>query len=148
MPWKHAVKVVLAAGEALGKALTKAVREELKQSQHAATRHAEKTGQTASEAQQSATSNAKLGISLEESIQILNVSTPLSPEEVQKRYDQLFAVNDKAKGGSFYLQSKVYRAKERIDEEFVRLGIQQKKESDEGQEQKQQLGDSHKEHKE
>lgn len=93
------------------------------ESQHAATRHAEKTGQTASEAQQSATSNAKLGISLEvrfhsscsfsdcylfqESIQILNVSTPLNPEEVQKRYDQLFAVNDKAKGGSFYLQSKV-----------------------------------------
>jgi mitochondrial import inner membrane translocase subunit TIM16 len=30
----------------------------------------------------------------------------------------LFGVNDKAKGGSFYLQSKIFRAKERIDEEL------------------------------
>jgi mitochondrial import inner membrane translocase subunit TIM16 len=27
-------------------------------------------------------------------------------------------MNDKAKGGSFYLQSKVFRAKERLDEEL------------------------------
>lgn len=27
-------------------------------------------------------------------------------------------MNDKAKGGSFYLQSKVFRAKERIDHEL------------------------------
>lgn len=27
-------------------------------------------------------------------------------------------MNDKAKGGSFYLQSKIFRAKERIDQEF------------------------------
>lgn len=32
-------------------------------------------------------------------------------------------MNDKAKGGSFYLQSKVFRAKERIDEELK--GVQQ-----------------------
>lgn len=28
-------------------------------------------------------------------------------------------MNDKTKGGSFYLQSKVFRAKERIDEELA-----------------------------
>lgn len=28
-------------------------------------------------------------------------------------------MNDKAKGGSFYLQSKVFRAKERIDQELA-----------------------------
>jgi mitochondrial import inner membrane translocase subunit TIM16 len=27
-------------------------------------------------------------------------------------------MNDKAKGGSFYLQSKIFRAKERIDQEM------------------------------
>lgn len=37
---------------------------------------------------------------------------------MQKKYEHLFAVNDKAKGGSFYLQSKVFRAKERIDQEL------------------------------
>lgn len=57
------------------------------------------------------------GITLEEAQQILNVSN-LDPEEVQKQYEHLFNVNDKAKGGSFYLQSKVFRAKERIDHEL------------------------------
>jgi hypothetical protein len=39
------------------------------------------------------------------------------PEKLSKRYEHLFALNDKSKGGSFYLQSKIYRAKERIDQE-------------------------------
>lgn len=42
----------------------------------------------------------------------------MDPEEVQEKYQHLFAVNDKAKGGSFYLQSKVFRAKERLEEEL------------------------------
>lgn len=50
-------------------------------------------------------------------MQILNLNK-LDAEDVQKNYEHLFAVNDKAKGGSFYLQSKVFRAKERIDEEL------------------------------
>ena len=56
-------------------------------------------------------------MTLEEAQQILNVEK-LDPEEIKKKYEHLFAVNDKAKGGSFYLQSKVYRAKERLDEEL------------------------------
>ena len=43
---------------------------------------------------------------LQEAKQILNISD-LNPEEVQKNYDHLFQANDKSKGGSFYLQSKV-----------------------------------------
>ena len=65
----------------------------------------------------------KLGISLEESIQILNVKKELNSGEVEKSFKHLFEVNKKEKGGSFYLQSKVVRAKERIDEE---LGIKPK----------------------
>lgn len=42
----------------------------------------------------------------------------MTPEEVQKRYEYLFGINDKAKGGSFYLQSKIFRAKERLDKEL------------------------------
>lgn len=57
------------------------------------------------------------GITLEEAQQILNVSK-LDPEEVNKNYEHLFNINEKAKGGSFYLQSKVFRAKERIDQEL------------------------------
>lgn len=54
-------------------------------------------------------------------MQILDVKAPLNPEEVEKRYKHLFEANEKAKGGSFYIQSKVYRAKERIDEELRNL---------------------------
>lgn len=61
-------------------------------------------------------------MTLEEAQQILNVEK-IDPEEVQKSYEHLFEMNDKAKGGSFYLQSKVFRAKERIDEE--QKGVQQ-----------------------
>lgn len=39
-------------------------------------------------------------------------------EKIKKQYENLFNLNDKAKGGSFYLQSKIYRAKERIDQEL------------------------------
>lgn len=43
----------------------------------------------------------------------------MTPEEIQKRYEYLFQINDKSKGGSFYLQSKIYRAKERLDKEVT-----------------------------
>lgn len=55
-------------------------------------------------------------MTLEEAQQILNVSK-LDPQDIQKNYEHLFNVNDKSKGGSFYLQSKVFRAKERLDQE-------------------------------
>lgn len=37
---------------------------------------------------------------------------------MQEKFDHLFNMNEKTKGGSFYLQSKVFRAKERIDQEL------------------------------
>lgn len=47
--------------------------------------------------------------------------SPLSPpqhtqEEISKRFEHLMRVNEEH--GSFYLQSKVYRAKERLDQEM------------------------------
>lgn len=33
-----------------------------------------------------------------------------------QQYDRLFEVNDPKNGGSFYLQSKIYRARETLDE--------------------------------
>lgn len=68
-------------------------------------------------------------MTLEEAQQILNTNK-LDPEEILKNYEHLFEVNDKAKGGSFYIQSKVFRAKERIDEELkgIKQEIEDKKE--------------------
>ena len=62
-------------------------------------------------------SNSLTGITLEEAKQILNLKS-LEPSEVQQRYEYLFTVNDKKDGGSFYIQSKIFRAKQRIDYEM------------------------------
>ncbi|KAI9482573.1 Pam16-domain-containing protein [Zychaea mexicana] len=59
----------------------------------------------------------KTGMSLEEACQILNVTREADLEKIVKNYEHLFNVNETAKGGSFYIQSKVVRAKERIEME-------------------------------
>ncbi|CAF3426655.1 unnamed protein product, partial [Rotaria sp. Silwood2] len=79
-------------------------------------------------AQQSGKTTAKTaqadrvaGISLQEAKQILNIHDDADlndVEKIKKQYEHLFDLNDKTKGGSFYLQSKIYRAKERLDQEL------------------------------
>lgn len=53
-----------------------------------------------------AAANSLSGMTVEEAQKILNISK-VDAEEISKSYNHLFAVNDKKKGGSFYLQSKV-----------------------------------------
>ncbi|KAI4096682.1 MAG: hypothetical protein LQ344_000822 [Seirophora lacunosa] len=59
------------------------------------------------------------GLTLDEACKILNVKPPqggsANVEEVMDRFKRLFDANDPAKGGSFYLQSKILRARERIE---------------------------------
>ncbi|KAI8065789.1 Pam16-domain-containing protein, partial [Gongronella butleri] len=59
----------------------------------------------------------KTGMSMEEACQILNISKDADLAQLTKNYEHLFNVNESAKGGSFYLQSKVVRAKERFEME-------------------------------
>jgi import inner membrane translocase subunit TIM16 len=63
---------------------------------------------------------------LDEACQILNVPkferTSVREElrkEVLKSYEAMFKVNDPANGGTIYLQSKIVRARERIELELV-----------------------------
>ena len=58
------------------------------------------------------------GMHLDEARKILNVEKDTSLEEIKKNYTHLFEANDSTKGGSFYLQSKVVRALERIELEL------------------------------
>ncbi|KAJ9525860.1 hypothetical protein QJQ45_009267 [Haematococcus lacustris] len=51
---------------------------------------------------------------------ILGVDPKMPWGEVVKRYKHLFEVNEKH--GSFYLQSKVYRARERLEKEYEAEG--------------------------
>ncbi|KAM3715658.1 Mitochondrial import inner membrane translocase subunit [Dirofilaria immitis] len=114
MVWRNAIKIVIATGEALSKAFTRAVQEEIRASKQAAASRAQQTGQSQNEVHEASRTNARLGISLQEAMKILNVQDPLNPEEVEKNYKHLFEINDKTKGGSLYLQSKVYRPKKLI----------------------------------
>ena len=109
---KYLIQMAVLGAQAVGRAFARAVRQEIQASQHAA----ERMGHGRAER---AALNAKTGMSLEEAIQILNVGKDLKPEEVEKNYKHLFEVNDKSKGGSLYLQSKVYRAMERVREEIA-----------------------------
>lgn len=53
----------------------------------------------------------------QQALEILNVEDGASDDEIQQNYDKFFTANDPAKGGSFYLQSKIFRAKEFLDAE-------------------------------
>lgn len=58
---------------------------------------------------------------MEEACKILNVGPSkmgqMDMEFVTERFKRLFDLNDPKKGGSFYLQSKILRARERIERE-------------------------------
>ena len=62
------------------------------------------------------------GLTLDEACKILNVSPPKGGQanlnQIMDRFKRLYDLNDPKKGGSFYLQSKVLRARERIELEM------------------------------
>jgi mitochondrial import inner membrane translocase subunit TIM16 len=64
-------------------------------------------------------------MSVEEAIQVLNFPkeelNPLGVQKLLERYDKMYKANDPSAGGSFYLQSKVYRAKESLDNEIENM---------------------------
>lgn len=119
---KYLVQIIVVGATAVGRAFTRALKQEIAASQQAAQRAG--GGKAGAE---SAATSAKTGISIEEAKQILNVKD-LDPKAIKENYDFLFKINDKAQGGSFYLQSKVYRAKERLDAELQIKGTKPSKE--------------------
>ncbi|RWS29666.1 DnaJ domain and NUDIX domain hydrolase-like protein [Leptotrombidium deliense] len=99
---KYLAQIIVLGAQVVGRAFTRALKQEYAASQAAAGRRATTQG----EQYKSAANDSKLGISLDEALQILNVDKKLNKEEVEKNYQHLFTINEKAKGGSFYLQSK------------------------------------------
>lgn len=83
-----------------------------------ALQNAHKTG-VAQEAAKTASKVAK-GISAQEARQILHVDPQASWVDVTKRYKHMMEVNKKY--GSFYLESKVYRAWESLDQVYTEEG--------------------------
>eukprot|EP00298_Acanthocystis_sp_HF-20_P008337 c1761_g1_i1.p1 GENE.c1761_g1_i1~~c1761_g1_i1.p1 ORF type:complete len:130 (+),score=59.66 c1761_g1_i1:127-516(+) len=55
----------------------------------------------------------------QEAMLILNVEKGKPQEEIIRTYRKLFKANDPLTGGSFYLQSKVYRARQQLERDGV-----------------------------
>jgi len=105
------VQVVVAGIAVLSRALPAAYQQALQ--------NAKKGGVDAEAAKSAGGMFARKVISHAEAMQVLNVTEEeivKDPEVVQRQFDRYFAVNAVEKGGSFYLQSKIYRAKEQLDE--------------------------------
>ncbi|XP_064637358.1 mitochondrial import inner membrane translocase subunit tim16-like [Lineus longissimus] len=109
---KYLVQIIVLGSQVVGRAFARALRQEINASQQAA-------ASRGAAGQQTKASDQLTGISLQEAMQILSLEDLNNLEAIQKNYDHLFAANERAKGGSFYLQSKVFRAKERIDQELM-----------------------------
>jgi import inner membrane translocase subunit TIM16 len=104
MAGKLLANLIVMGSGILGRAFFQAYRQALA--------NASKTG-AAQEAMQNAVRNAGKVINEQEARQILGVTEKTSWEEILQKYDKLFENN--AKAGSFYLQSKVLRAKECLE---------------------------------
>ncbi|KAI1338806.1 protein transporter [Xylariaceae sp. FL0016] len=108
-------QIVLVGGRVLGRAFTEAYKQAQASSNYA--RAQAKINPNAPSARASLSS----GMTMDEACKILNVKPPqggqANMEEVMSRFKKLFDTNDPQKGGSFYLQSKVLRARERIEAE-------------------------------
>lgn len=105
---KILAQLILAGTQVLGRAISRAIRQEL-----------ESAKQAAQKRPQNVPPPLQTDMALDEAMKILNVED-LDPEKIDKNYKHLFEMNDRKNGGSFYLQSKVFRAKERLDQELGR----------------------------
>lgn len=112
MAHRAIIQVIITGAQVFGKAFAEAYRQAASQSVKAGANEVNRKGGRSAKEEYG-------GITLDESCRILNID-PDNPDEalnldkINKRFDYLFNVNDKDKGGSFYLQSKIYRAAERL----------------------------------
>ncbi|KAJ5628234.1 mitochondrial import inner membrane translocase subunit TIM16 [Penicillium lividum] len=107
MAHRIVTQVVVTGARVFGRAFAEAYKQAQASGKHAAAKKA--AGVTSST------------LALDEACKILNVKPPVAGdnvEHVMERFKKLFDLNDPQKGGSFYLQSKILRARERIEMEL------------------------------
>ncbi|KUI69417.1 Mitochondrial import inner membrane translocase subunit tim16 [Cytospora mali] len=113
MAYRLVTQVVMIGTRVVGRAFAEAYKQASASSSYQ--RAQQKNGGAAP----SGRANIASGMTLEEAVKILDVKPPqggkVDMEEVMDRFKRLFDANDPQKGGSFYLQSKILRARERIE---------------------------------
>ncbi|KAK3805486.1 MAG: Pam16-domain-containing protein, partial [Benniella sp.] len=116
-------QLIVAGSQIVGKAFMEAYRQAAANAAKNGGHQAAKSG--GGGGSKSATADAltrKSGMSVDEAMNILNITKDTDLEKIVKNYQHLYKVNDKAVNGSFYLQSKVVRAKERLEMEWASQG--------------------------
>lgn len=103
---KIIAQLIIAGSQVLVRAVSRALRQELETAKQAAVNRPQNVPPPIS-----------TEMSVSEAMKILNVDD-LDPQQIERNYQHLFEANDRKNGGSFYIQSKVYRAKERLDQEL------------------------------
>ncbi|KAI3420690.1 uncharacterized protein J3R85_012484 [Psidium guajava] len=111
MAAKILANLLVMGGGILARAFVQAYRQALA--------NASKTG-VAQETLQNTVRRASKAMTEQEARQILGVTEETAWEEILKKYDVLFEKN--AKNGSFYIQSKVHRAKECLESVYQGKG--------------------------
>ncbi|KAK0751440.1 Pam16-domain-containing protein [Schizothecium vesticola] len=115
MAYRVITQVVLIGSRVLGRAFAEAYKQAAASSQYQRAQAKAGINPTGGRASVAA------GMTLEEACKILNVKPPqggqANMEDVMERFKRLFDANEPANGGSFYLQSKIVRARERIEAE-------------------------------
>jgi import inner membrane translocase subunit TIM16 len=110
MSWMRVVANIVVQGTAVfGKAFMQAY-----------ANAASQAGKTAAEGAQAVIKRGQM--TREEAIEILGVTADMlkhAPDDLQEKYEKFFHANDPKNGGSFYLQSKIFRAKEFLDQEAM-----------------------------
>ncbi|KAF9095465.1 hypothetical protein BGX27_001285, partial [Mortierella sp. AM989] len=119
-------QILVMGSQIVGKAFMEAYRQAAANAAKNGGQHAAKSGSSSgSGGSKTAAADAitrKTGMTVDEAMNILNITKEADLAKIIKNYEHLFKVNDKAVNGSFYLQSKVVRAKERLEMEWESQG--------------------------
>ena len=104
-------QIVITGSRILGRAFTEAYKQAQASSKYAAAANKDNP--------QALHNLSSSGLTLDEACKILNVKPPqggkTNMENVYERFKRLYDLNEPKQGGSFYLQSKILRARERIE---------------------------------
>ncbi|KAG0371169.1 Pam16-domain-containing protein [Gamsiella multidivaricata] len=122
---RFVAQVLVMGTQVVGKAFMEAYRQAAANAAKNGGQHAAKSGSNASGGSKAAAADAltrKAGMTVDEAMNILNITKDAELSKIIKNYEHLYKVNDKSVNGSFYLQSKVVRAKERLEMEWAAQG--------------------------
>ncbi|KAG0316810.1 mitochondrial import inner membrane translocase subunit TIM16 [Dissophora globulifera] len=115
-------QILVMGTQVVGKAFMEAYRQAAANAAKNGGHQAAKNGGGGAKAAAADAVTRKTGMTVDEAMNILNITKEADLAKITKNYQHLFKVNDKAVNGSFYLQSKVVRAKERLEMEWETQG--------------------------